>query len=426
MSSDGGSVALIGRRPHHAFLSHAHIDKSHADRLYEWLSNVVGLSVWYDAKNLPIGATIAKALPEAIQNSRALILLLSKDSVQSGWVDKEWEHAINHQTQCRDFRIIPVRVDDVVPPGFLGNYSNISIGADALDADAAAGILRGLFQPATSPDLHWGRDAYVSRGWRDRDSALAEDVCGALRDSNLQLIGDSSDQLSFDEERVTRIMEGCGAFAAILPHRPGKLYNTSEYSLKEWKIAAAQKLPSLIVIDERVELPEEAESWPGVKFSSAQRAAADDLSDLAAGLSEDWRPPAHSPYVFYSSGFDDDTRTSRTAVKQLVEAVAGIPCVLGEYVQGELVQRDILRSIAAATLFLADISAESPNVYIEIGAARVSDVPVSILRHGPPGRPPFMLRDQQVHHYINDAELLGRVVRIAYSHRRSIIASPKP
>lgn len=416
----------IGKRAHHAFLSHAHVDRTDADRLYRWLSDVVGLSVWYDAKNLPVGATIGQALPQAISDSRALMLLLSKDSVRSGWVEQEWGHAMNHQTQHRDFRIIPVRLDDVAPPGFLQNYSNIFVGTGALEGDAAAAILKGLFQPTTSPDLRLGRDVYVSRGWHEHDEALAEDVCGELRDAGLQLIGDSSDQLSFDEVRVARIMAGCGAFAAILPYRSRKPYKTSEYSLREWYIAAAQKLPCLIVYDERVELPEEAESWSGIKFSSAERTSSDDLAELAASLREDWRVPAQSPYVFYSSGFDDETSGTRTAVKQLVEAVAGVPCVLGSYVQGEVVQRDILRSVAGATLMVADISAESPNVYIEIGAARASGAHVSLLRHGPPGRPPFMLRDQQVFDYGSDADLLGQVVRIVYPHRRTIIASPKP
>jgi hypothetical protein len=76
-----------------------------------------------------------------------------------------------------------------------------------------------------------------------------------------------------------------------------------------------------------------------------------------------------------------------------------------------------------AALVLADISKNAANVYVELGATRAANVPVAILRQGPPGRPVFMLRDQQVWDYSTDADFLGRVVRIIYPYRRSLLAS---
>ena len=118
------SRVLVGKRRFHAFLSHAHVNKAHADQLFEWLRDVAGVPIWYDAVNMPPGATIAQALPEAIENSRSVLLLLSKQSVTRGWVQQEFNAAINHQTQHPNFRIIPIRLDEVSPPGFLQNYSN--------------------------------------------------------------------------------------------------------------------------------------------------------------------------------------------------------------------------------------------------------------------------------------------------------------
>jgi len=82
------------------------------------------------------------------------------------------------------------------------------------------------------------------------------------------------------------------------------------------------------------------------------------------------------------------------------------------------VQREILRAAAGAALVLADITGDSPNVYIEAGAALSAGVPVALLRAGPQGRPPFMLRDQQVYDYATDAELVGRAIQVAYPYRR--------
>ncbi len=73
--------ALIGKRHFRAFLSHAHVDKNKADALFHFLNDVANIPVWYDAVNLPPGATIAENLFEAIENSRAAIILLSQQSI---------------------------------------------------------------------------------------------------------------------------------------------------------------------------------------------------------------------------------------------------------------------------------------------------------------------------------------------------------
>ena len=79
--------AVIGKRPYHAFLSHAHVNKAQAEQLYDFLSRVAGIPVWYDAVNLPPGAPFVLGLYEAIVESRSAIILLSRESVESGWVE---------------------------------------------------------------------------------------------------------------------------------------------------------------------------------------------------------------------------------------------------------------------------------------------------------------------------------------------------
>jgi hypothetical protein len=48
---------VIGKRPYHVFLSHAHVNKARADSLYDFLVRVAGIPVWYDAVDLPPGAS---------------------------------------------------------------------------------------------------------------------------------------------------------------------------------------------------------------------------------------------------------------------------------------------------------------------------------------------------------------------------------
>ncbi len=107
------------KRDFQAFLSHAHADKAIVDRLYAWLKDTAGIPVWYDAANLPTGTMIGTYLSEAITDCRSLIIVLSKASVQSGWVKEEYNAALGQRTQFPDFRIIPIRVEECEEPGFL-------------------------------------------------------------------------------------------------------------------------------------------------------------------------------------------------------------------------------------------------------------------------------------------------------------------
>lgn len=105
-----------------------------------------------------------------------------------------------------------------------------------------------------------------------------------------------------------------------------------------------------------------------------------------------------------------------------MEAITAVPRRVGEYVEGEAVQRDILRSAMEASLVLAAISGDGPNVYVEIGAARARPRCRScFLRRARSVGPAFMLRDQQVWDYETDAELIARVVHACYPYRRSLL-----
>jgi hypothetical protein len=138
-------------------------------------------------------------------------------------------------------------------------------------------------------------------------------------------------------------------------------------------------------------------------------------------FAEEWRAPRTEAYFFHATDFDAGARALRTLIKEAVEAATALPCRIGEYVEGASVQKEILRIVKNASMVLADISGDSPNVYIEVGAARAASVPVALLRRGAPGRPTFMLRDQQVWDYAEDAELIARAVRVSYPYRRLLL-----
>jgi hypothetical protein len=59
----------------------------------------------------------------------------------------------------------------------------------------------------------------------------------ALLSAGLSIVADAEDQPAWVEERISGIMNGCGAFAAVLPYRPGAPHMTSNYVLREWRLA---------------------------------------------------------------------------------------------------------------------------------------------------------------------------------------------
>lgn len=413
--------AIVAKREFQAFLSHAHVDKEKVDKLYHFLFDIANIRVWYDAVNLPPGATIADSLFRAIENSRAAIILLSQQSVTRGWVQQEYRAAINHQTQYPDFRVIPLRLDDVTPPDFLQNYSNLLIDPEQLDSRAAAHIVRSLYQPPQAViNPAQGRHVYLSRGWHSSDLPLVEAVSSALSRVGLRPVGDAPDQRSWSEERVGRILDSCGAFVAVLPHRPTAKHETSGYVLREWELAVQRSLPCLVIPHPDVRLSKEFTERSGFVENSD---GPDLLNDYAVNLSEQWRDPQYEPYVFYATDFGPGGRELRNLVRESIETTTGLACRIGEYVEGSPVQTEILRMVMNSSLLLADISGDSSNVYVEIGAARGAGVPLALLRKGAPGRPTFMLRDHQVYDYATDAEALGRAIRVSYPYRRFLQGS---
>ena len=136
----------LRERPFDTFLSHAHADKAVVDRVHAWLERA-GLKVWYDATHLGAGAKIASELGQAIAQCRSALVVMSRVSVDSGWVEDEWNLASveRNRKATRDFRVIPLRLEDCELPRFLestkwvdlvGRLDEVAAWAEVLDAMA--------------------------------------------------------------------------------------------------------------------------------------------------------------------------------------------------------------------------------------------------------------------------------------------------
>ena len=107
--------ALLGQaiRFHSCFISYSEKDKFFAERLYADLQNK-GVRCWFAPHDLPIGAKTWDAIDEAIRLKDKLLVILSKVSIESDWVEDEVNKAYAEERSREEVLSFPIRVDNAV------------------------------------------------------------------------------------------------------------------------------------------------------------------------------------------------------------------------------------------------------------------------------------------------------------------------
>jgi hypothetical protein len=97
------------------FISYSSRNQDFAERLYTDLQSK-GVRCWYAPEDLKIGDRFRRRIDESIRMHDKLLLILSKDSVESQWVEKEVETAMERERQQgRDSVVLfPIKLDDAV------------------------------------------------------------------------------------------------------------------------------------------------------------------------------------------------------------------------------------------------------------------------------------------------------------------------
>ena len=418
----------IHQRRYHTFLSHASKDKKAiVDQLYQWLSDVAHIPVWYDRTALSGGSNFTKAISEGIPECRSMIVTLSPASIESGWVEKEFSLAENHSMEYRDFKVIPIMIADCEVPELLSDKTYIDARETQLTSKFYESLLRALYPFDPSVEFRSTRDIFVSRTWRPSEAAFADGVCREFISAGFRLIGDAQDHPSFTDqnERVDNIISSCGGLLAILPcrkDRPNDAY-TSKYCLQEIEMARAKGLPCIVIAEPGVEISPEA------RKSCTYFQQAEELSKTAIAatalpaierMEERWKEPNSEHYAFYATSFARPELNNMA--RQLIQQITGMSCMVGEDIHSHSsVQEKITELIRKASLVVADVSDNNLNTLIEAGIARGADVEYRMIAKHPRKSPPFLFRDRQIEHYKDDGELLGSIHRLAYPFRRRVL-----
>lgn len=100
------------------FLSHQSSDKPFARKLAHDLLKR-GIDVWFDEFHLLVGDSLTESIDRAISAADFFVLIVSKASLKSKWVSKEYQSANARMLERSDFRILPVIIEDCELPAFL-------------------------------------------------------------------------------------------------------------------------------------------------------------------------------------------------------------------------------------------------------------------------------------------------------------------
>jgi hypothetical protein len=108
-------ASLVGKAIEYysCFISYSSKDHEFASRLYNDLQGK-GVRSWFAPEDLKIGEKFRIRIDESIRLHDKLLLILSKHSVTSDWVEKEVETAFEKESDLGKLVLFPVRLDDAV------------------------------------------------------------------------------------------------------------------------------------------------------------------------------------------------------------------------------------------------------------------------------------------------------------------------
>lgn len=115
---------------HSVFISYASADRKHVPPILRILERA-GYSVWWDGL-LEGGQRFSRSIEAALDNARAIVVLWSKASVASDWVQDE-------AMRGRDTgRLVPLSLDGSLPPLGFGQLQSIDLSGVSLKAESPA------------------------------------------------------------------------------------------------------------------------------------------------------------------------------------------------------------------------------------------------------------------------------------------------
>lgn len=100
------------------FLSHSSLDKPFVRKLAADLRSK-GFFVWLDEAEIKLGDSLIKKISEGIEQVEYVGVVISKNSIDSEWFNREVEIALNQEISGKKVKILPLLLEKVNMPPFL-------------------------------------------------------------------------------------------------------------------------------------------------------------------------------------------------------------------------------------------------------------------------------------------------------------------
>ena len=146
------------------FISYSHEDKDFVDRLASQLM-LSHVHVWVDRLELKVGDSLITRIQEALNESTALLVVLSGASVKSEWCKKEINSGLVRELEEKKGLILPVLLEKCEIPLFLKEKmyadfsSNFDVGLNAVlhAIDKVSSVVQNRIE---TPKYHvdWAED----------------------------------------------------------------------------------------------------------------------------------------------------------------------------------------------------------------------------------------------------------------------------
>lgn len=151
------------------FLSHSSRDKDLARRIADDLKSR-SIEVWFDEWEIRVGHSISQMIERGLEKADFVAVLLTRHSVNSGWVEKEWQAKIGEEAEKRKVIILPLRGEACRIPALLRDkkYADLvadyQSGIDELIKALAAHSNQTAYNLTFNATLHLQRTAKLSIG----------------------------------------------------------------------------------------------------------------------------------------------------------------------------------------------------------------------------------------------------------------------
>jgi GTPase SAR1 family protein len=119
------------------FLSHSSKDKEFVRKLGADLKKL-GHYIWFDEWEIKVGDCIVQKVEQGINDSDYIIIVLTPEAVESGWVEREWKVAFGKEVEKKRVIVLPVLLKNCKIPILLSTKKyadfreNYEIGLVAL------------------------------------------------------------------------------------------------------------------------------------------------------------------------------------------------------------------------------------------------------------------------------------------------------